>query len=349
MHYLGLDVHKRFSQVALMDARGEVLHRQRLSHQDPEGLKAFLASLPRPTEAALEATGPWPWLGDLLEEAGLSVHLASPSRVRLIAEARVKTDEVDAKTLAHLLRLNFLPEAYRPPKEVRDQRERLRYRVALVWTQTEVKNRVHALLSRHGVLFEGTDLFGKKGRGFLEDLSLPPLAQEVLRGHLRLLDGLKALIEEVTQEIRQHLREDPRGELLRTLPGVAELTANLLLWEIGDIHRFPSERKFSAYCGLVPSVRQSGGHRVLGPLTRQGNPYLRWALIEASHRAIRVDPGLLAFHRRITQKKGKKTAAAAVAHKLAISVYHVLKRGEPYRPMKTRPYRLGKPVPPLAP
>ena len=168
--WIGIDLHRRRSQIAVIDEHGELT----LSRRIVNDRETFLELLGDPESAhvVLEATYGWEWLAELLEEAGYDVHLAHPLRTRAIAAARVKTDAIDAKTLAHLLRTGFLPEAYIAPRELRDLRELLRHRATLTRMRSAVKNRVHAILAKHGIANEHSDLFGKGGREFLAGLEL---------------------------------------------------------------------------------------------------------------------------------------------------------------------------------
>ena len=169
--WVGIDLHRRRSQIAIIDEHGKLA----LSKRIPTGRETITELLgdPHGTHVALEATYGWEWLAELLEDAGFDVHLAHPLRTRAIAAARVKTDAVDAKTLAHLLRTGLLPEAYIAPPELRDLRDLLRHRATLVHLRTSIKNRVHALLARQGILPEHSDLFGKAGREYLAGLRCP--------------------------------------------------------------------------------------------------------------------------------------------------------------------------------
>jgi transposase len=169
--WIDIDLHRRRSRIAIIDEHGQLSLSRRIIN-DREAFRELLSD-PQGKHVALEATYGWEWLADLLEEAGYDVHLAHPLRTRAIAAARVKTDAVDAKTLAHLLRTGLLPEAYIAPPELRDLRELLRHRAVLTQMRTAVKNRLHALLARQGILPEHTDLFGKAGREFWHRWSCP--------------------------------------------------------------------------------------------------------------------------------------------------------------------------------
>jgi len=346
MLHVGLDMHKQFSELAVLDDDRNVVDRQRLYHQNRQELEQYFTRLPRPATVTLEATRNWYWLYELLEAAGLTVKLAHPPEVRLIARARIKTDAIDALVLAELERAGFLPTAWIPPREVRDQRELLRYRLSLVWTRTGLKNRVHTLVDKLGICHSFTDLFGKAGRAFLESLELRDVYRRDLDGYLAGIDFLDEAVAVATKRIRAVLQADPRAELLLSVPGIGELTAHLLLCEIGDIGRFPSAKRLCAYSGLVPRTYQSGGHCWQGEITRQGDRYIRWAMVEAVHHAVAHDAALASFYRLLKHKKGTAKAKVAVARKLLSAVWYVLTRQQPYRLQPLRVHLPGKPVPP---
>lgn len=344
MVHVGLDLHKKRTEVAVLDDSGQVVDRCKLEHGDKTEMSEYFRAIGRDGIATIEATRNWYWEVELLEECGLAVKLANPQKVRLIAEAKVKTDKVDAWTLAHLERTGFLPEAYIPPREVRDQRELLRYRLALVGIGTSLKNRVHALLDKLGIRQSFTDLFGKGGREFLAALQLRDVYRKTLDGYLASLDFVEAQVKQATRDIRVTLKADPRATVLMTIPGVGQLTAYLLLSEIGNIDRFLSAKKLCAYSGLVPRTYQSGEHCYSGAITRQGNRYIRYAMVEAAQLAHKRDPALGYFYDRLKRTKGTAKARVAVARKLLVAVYHVLKYGEHYRYNCLTKQHLGKPA-----
>jgi transposase len=343
MFYVGIDQHKRFSQIAVLDGEGRLVAERKLPHEAPELLRRFVRRYADGV-AVLEATRNWDWLFELLEEEMAAVKMSHPARTRVIAEAKVKTDRVDAEVLARLVRAGFLPEAYAPARPVRDGRELHRYRLTLVRLQTRLKNRIHALLDRQGLRPPDGDLFGGRGREYLAQLTVrEPYAFE-LRSSLRLLDELTAELRQVGRLIRRVVRADPRAKLLESIPGIGELSAYLVLYEVGEIERFHSAKHFASYCALVPTTRQSADHRHSGHIGRSGNLLLKWALTEAAHAARRADPAMAALYERIRRRKGPNLAKVAVAHKLAIAVYHVWTRNEPYHfrsPTDTNP---GKPA-----
>jgi len=332
MHYIGCDQHKRFCVMTAMDQKGNIIDQQKLYHDNPDSLKDYLQDVPSGSHMAVEACGYDAWLCDLVESYNVKIHLAHPLKTKAIAQARIKNDELDSKTLAELLRGDLISESYYAPADIRQKRYFLRYRLCLVKYQTSLKNRIHNLLGRQGILTPSvSDLFGKEGRLWLESLNLPSIYQHALQGYLSLLDTLKEHIKEAESKIRQFLKEDPQSELLKTIPGIGALSAYLLLTEIGPITRFPSAEKLCSYMGIIPSLHQSGSTRYHGAITKQGNPFVRWVLVEAAHVAVRKDPGLAIFYRRILMKKGANKAVVAAARKLLVYVYMVLTKNEPYR------------------
>ena len=277
MIHVGIDAHKKYSQVCVETQEGESMGERRLYHDDKQGMRTYFSALPGPKTAVLEATRNWYWIYDLLEECFDEVKLSHPAKTRLIAESKVKTDRIDARVLAELSRTGFVAEAYVPPREIRDQRELHRFRVFLVHLRTGLKNRVHAVLDKLGITHPWTDLFGAQGRKFLEGLELAqPYALEV-ESCLRLLDVIEDEVQLCLKHIREMLREDGRSKVLMSVPGIGEIFAYLVLCEVGQIERFASVKHFVSYCALAPMTRQSAEHVWHGHVGRWGNLCLKWA------------------------------------------------------------------------
>ena len=251
--YVGMDVHRKRSQVAIVDEDG-VQQRNRNLANDPAKLVPILGALPAGTPVAFEAAYGWGWLVELLEELELEPHLVHPSRCKAIASARLKNDKVDAATLAQLLPADLLPEAWIAPQQVRDLRALLRHRASLVRLSTSLKNRVHAVLADRGI-GEDRGLWTGPGRAWLAGLDLPPIPRAIVEDCCGLLDTLATPISRLEREIAALAKPDPRVQALMALPGVGRLTAMTLVAEIGDIARFPTARKLCAWAGLTPAVR----------------------------------------------------------------------------------------------
>ena len=326
--WVGIDLHRKRSHVAVIDDQGELTVSRRIVNDRDTFLELLGDPHDADTHVALEATYGWEWLAELLEEAGYDLHLAHPLRTRAIAAARVKTDAIDAKTLAHLLRTGFLPEAYIAPRELRDLRELLRHRATLTRMRSAVKNRVHAILAKHGIANEHSDLFGKGGREFLERLALRDAPRRRLDSLLSLICDFDREIEATTREIEELAKADDRVDVLTQIRGVGRYTAMLIIAEIGDITRFPTARHVCSWAGLAPSVRSSDGKARLGHITRQGSPALRWALVEAAQKITTGSGPLRDKFERIAKRRGRKIAKVAVAREILTLSYYGLRDGE---------------------
>jgi transposase len=347
MLYVGMDIHKRFSQVAVLNESGEVLDQRRLIHTPCEELTNYFNQFPKDTQVIMEPTCGWYWLSDRMFDLGLEVVLAHPLKVRLIAESRIKTDKVDAVALAQLHRTGFLPQAYLAPPEIRKLRDLFRCRCGLVRLRTILKLQIHALLDRLGIFHNFSDLFGKTGRAFLESLELESPYRENLDRQLRIIDLLTKEIKEMEKKIGGQVRQDPQAKRLTTIPGIGLILAYLFTTEIGEVTRFRSEDKLASYCGLVPRVKQSGNSIHYGHLTKSGNSLLRWGFIEAAQVAIRYNPELKHWADKIKAKKGSGVAVCAVARKLVKIVYQLLTQKRDYEPRKIRIHKSSRPVCPL--
>jgi transposase len=313
--------------VAVLDGHGQQQLSRRIAN-DPAAFLELLAGIDGECRVAVEATYGCEWLADLLEDAGYEVHLAHPTRTKAIAAARVKTDAVDARTLAHLLRTGLLPEAYIAPPGLRDLRDLLRHRATLVHLRTSIKNRVHALLARQGILPDHSDVFGPAGRAYLAELELPD-------GPRRRLDSLMALIADfdreittTTSEIDQRAKADQRVKLLCQIRGIGRYTAMLIIAEIGEVKRFPTAKHLCQWAGLTPTVRSSDGKARLGHISRQGSTILRWALCEAAQHTPTGGGPLRAQYERIAKRRGSKIARVAVARQILTLCYYGLRDGE---------------------
>jgi transposase len=217
--WVGIDLHRKRSHIAVIDEQGELTVSRRIVNDRDTFLELLGDPQDGDTHVVLEATYGWEWLAELLEEAGYDLHLAHPLRTRAIAAARVKTDAIDAKTLAQLLRTGFLPEAYIAPRELRDLRELLRHRATLTRMRSAVKNRVHAILAKHGIAREHSDLFGKGGREFLEQLQLRDAPRRRLDSLMSLICDFDREIEATTREIEERAKADDRVDVLTQIRG----------------------------------------------------------------------------------------------------------------------------------
>ena len=347
MNYVGIDYHKKYSHVTAVNEEGQVMQSRRLDNE-PEIFQEFFRELEGRSKAVVEASRTWGVMYDLLEEVdGIeSVTLAHPLKVRAIAEARVKTDKIDAETLAQLLRADLIPSAHVPDRETRLMKEMVRQRVFLVRMRTTLKNRIHVLLDRlHIPMPVVTDLFGKKGTNYLKGLNLPGIDGEILREDLKLLEILNGLIMQARQEIELRFSDDGRVQLLKTVPGLGPILASVVALEIDDIGRFSSPKKLASYAGLVPSTYSSGGRTYHGRLIPMCNKWLKWAFVEAAWSATRCSAFCRSFYESRKRRKGAHTAAIALARRLTEIVWHILKEKRIYEERLPRFKRSLTPLP----
>src|SRR5437773_948408 len=323
--YVGIDVHRKRSQVAVIDAKGEVLANRNV----PNGVEPILkviGGLPPGTPAALEAAFGTGWLVELLEDYGFTPHLVYPSRCKAIASARLKNDKVDAAILGQLLRADLLPEAWIAPP-IRQLRALLRHRVYLVRLRTRLRNRIHAIVADYGHDRPAGGSWTGPGRAWLAALDLLAVSRELAGDYLGLIDALQERIDRLDWEIRQRARSDPRVKVLTQLPGIGPFTALVILAEAGDISRFASARQLASWAGLTPAVRGSDRVAHYGHISKQGSVWLRWVLCEAAQTAKR-SPQFAASFQAIAQRRGKKIATTAVARKLLTRAWHLLTDAE---------------------
>jgi transposase len=325
--WVGIDLHRSRSQVAVLDDQGTELVSRRIAN-DPQTFLELLAEIDGESKIALEATYGWEWLADVLGDAGYELHLSHPLRTKAIAAARVKNDAVDARTLAHLLRTGLLPEAYIAPRELRELRDLLRHRVALTRMRAALKNRAGSILAKQGVGRPYADMFGPGGLRFLDALALREGPRRRLDSTLSLIADFTREIDQTTREIDARAKDDPYVAVLCQIRGVGRYTAMLIIAEIGDINRFPTARHLCSWAGLTPSVRSSDGKARLGHITRQGSPALRWALVEAAQKITTGSGPLREKFERIAKRRGRKIAKVAIARETLTLAYYGLRDGE---------------------
>ena len=337
--YIGCDAHARYSVFVSVDETGRVGAPVRVDHGSRD-LRDYLNGLEKGTPVAVEASGGWYWFMDELEAAGLDARLVNPLEAKRRIGGRNKTDKLDARGLAILLRNGTLPEVWIPPAELRDLRGLMRCRLAMRSHTTVLKNRIHAALKRYGALDGGvvSDLFGKEQRLRLS-MAIGGLPEETRRASLHeweLLDEVERHIGELEARIRARIGRIGWVRLLKSLPGVGEILGATIHLEIGDVNRFATAAHLASYAGLVPTVHASGGKFYAGPTSKQANHYLRWAFVEAAncilmHRHRFTGHHALQLYDRVKAKKCHGKAAVAVARHLAESSWWVLCKREKYR------------------
>ena len=287
---------------------------------------------------AVEATGSYSWLVDEMERLGHRPKLCNPLEAKRRMGLTNKTDKLDAKGLAILLRNGTLPEVWIPPSELRDQRELLRLRIFLVRMRTRVKNRIHATLGRHNIQVPGADLFGVAARKQL-GMRLPELpvhCREAVEQELAMVDFLKTQIESAERRLEGLRKMSVEADLLKTLPCVGEILSMVLMLEIGRVDRFPTAAHLASYAGLVPRVRSSGGHIRMGQVCGNVNRNLKWAFVEIGNLVVVNQRRLAGTHvvrlyQRVKRAKNHQKAVVAVGRHLAEAAWSVLSKLEVYR------------------
>ncbi len=328
--YVGLDVHKSFTQGCILDEQGNVILEHKFKN-DPHSMDLFLLNAKKEdSKIVLESCSCWQFVYDYLKDAEYDVVLANPLQVSLIAKSRKKTDRHDAKILADLLRTNMLPTSYAAPKDIRDERQITRHRASLVYTKAQIKHKVHAILLRHGIEHEYSDLFGEAGTRYLRSIDLPMCDRFELDNYLSLIRHIEIQVEKTEQRVEDYVKHNPHARLLMTVPGISYYSALMISAEIGDIRRFNSSKQLVSYSGLNPSVYQSGNKCITGHISKQGNRNLRWILTQVIHVAVQHDRRLALFFHRIKRARGTNIAITATARKLLTIIYAMLKNNSKY-------------------
>lgn len=329
MRVIGLDVHRSFAQVAILEH--DVVKDHGRFAMEREAVLSFARTLGSEDEVVLEATVNTAVIVRLLAPYARRVVIANPMQVRAIAWAKVKTDKIDAAILARLHASGFLPEVWMPTEEVQAERRRVAERTQLVSQMTRLKNRIQSVLHANLIPREAGKLYTKKGRTRLEHLDLPPDQKRLVLRHLDELDRLAAELAVLDTDLAQRALQDANVRRLMTIGGVNSIVATSVLAAIGDVTRFSSPEKLVSYLGLNPSVHQSGDHPAYhGHITKQGRGHARAMLVETVW-SIATTPGpLRAFFQRVSTKRGKQVAAVATARKLAVLIWHMLTKQEDY-------------------
>jgi transposase len=329
MRVIALDVHRSFAEVAIHE-EGLVRSAGRIM-LEREAVVAFARSLRPDDHVVLEATTNTTVIVRLLTPHVARVVIAHPRLVRLIAEAKVKTDKIDARVLAQLYAAGFLPEVWMPDEATELRRRLVAQRAQIVAPMTRLKNRIHAVLHANLIPRYAGKLFAKTGRGWLDAQPVPADQKLSIRRHLDELDRLARDLAALDQTLAEGALKDDRVRRLMTIGGVNATVAVSVLAAIGDIQRFAAPHKLVAYFGLDPKVRQSGDRPAQhGRIRKQGRAQARAMLVEAAWAAAATPGPLRAFFLRIKDKRGQQVAAVATARKMAVLIWHLLSKQEDY-------------------
>lgn len=319
---IGLDIHKRETQACVVSERGEVLEEKRFKTQREafEHELAEYAGVP----VVIEAVGFSRPVARWLQEQGHDVRLAHP---RAIPKPMVKTDKKDARHLAQLLRVDLLPEAWLAPEDVQQLRDLARHRRYLGEQRASVRGKIKHDLLKHGHLLDKNPVETKKGRDWLRSLEIPEITSS-----LNLYELLVKECDDMETKISHHADKDHRARILRSIPGVGDFTALLVLAEVGDFTRFPDKDKLASYAGFGVRQEQSGDTDRRGRITKEGNDLLRWAMVEAArnHTIHCPESSISQRYERLKKTKGQGRALIATARVLLTCMYILVKENREF-------------------
>jgi transposase len=331
-HYIGFDVHKKHVNFCAKTANGEIIEEGRLP-AERVGLRQWAANQKQPWRGAMEATLFSAWIYETLKPYGESLEMAHPAMMKAITAGKKKSDRIDARTIADLVRCNLLPTCYVAAPEIRDLRRLLRYRNLVVRESVRMQNKIAGLLMETGTPFQKEKLHGKTYfANLLQHLEEVP---ESVKDLLRLSRGAMEMFQATQKRLIHQLLANPnlgqRVKRLASIPGVGDITALTWALEIGDPQRFSSSAKVLSYCGLTAALKSSADKQQRGPISKQRNRWLQTALIEAAKLAPRWNSQLAAVHARELERGHRNRATLAVARKLAAYLLAVDKSGQPFQ------------------
>jgi transposase len=331
IHYIGLDVHKKTISYCIKTAAGQIVKEGTLAAERTV-LRSWAGSLPQRWCGAMEATIFSAWIYDTLKPYAERLDMGHPAKMKAITAGKKKSDSIDARTIADLVRCHLLPGCYVFSPELRDLRRLMRYRHMIVQQAVRMHNKTAGLLMESGVSFHKTRLHGKK---YFADLikSLEEVPESV-KDLLRMSRATREMFESVEKQLVRRLLSDAalkqRVERLSSIDGVGPITALTWALEVGDPHRFASIADAVSYCGLTAALRSSAGKQQRGPLSKQRNAYLQTTLIEAAKLAPRWNPQLAQMHAQQLERGHANRATLQVARKLVAYLLAVDKSGQPF-------------------
>lgn len=327
MKYIGNDIGKKTCVVCIMDENGTILENTRYSNtfDDADNFAKDTIQKYGQCIAVLESTGNlWLKTYEAFERNGIQVKLANPFKTRVIAEAQIKTDTLDAQTLAHLLRSNLVAECYIAPRNVRDNKTVLRHRESLVWNRTAIINRVHSLLDKYDLHFMYDKIHGKRGMMWLKQIELESRKDTIsLQQYTRHIEFLNEEIANLEKEIASDAAQEESVAILTSMTGINYYTAMLIASEIGDISRFHTPKKLVSWSGLCPTLHQSGDSIYHGKI-KHGNRKVQSIMIQAANTAARADERMRTFYTSMAKRHRHNVAITHVANKMMIIIWHML-------------------------
>jgi len=332
MVIIGCDFHSDFQQISMLETETGEVKELSLGHR--EAAQAFYATLPAGAVVGVEACGQTQWFEAMLAEQGHVLRMGDPAAIRAAMPRRQKTDRRDAEHIRVLLAENRFPEIWVPSPSERDARQLIVHRHKRVQMRTAVKNQLHALAINQGLRLRRR-LWTAAGRKQLEALPLLPYAAQRRAELLRLLDEMDRDIAVLDAAVLREAQTRPEVVRLMTHPGVGPVTALAFVLTIGPVERFRRARQVGSYLGLIPSEHSSAGKQRLGHISKQGSPLMRLLLVEAAHVAAQHEPELKRCYARLRHKHAAGVAKVAIARKLAVRLYWMLRNQSNYGQLRS--------------
>lgn len=323
MYYVGCDLHKEQTWFYVLDQAGKKVLSRSISNK-PETLEEFFKTLPVPFELAVESTYNWYYFVDIAEKYAQQVYLANSYELKAFAKRHKKTDKIDARLIADVLRKGYLPTVTIPDKNTRNIKELLRYRMNIVKDRSRNIFRLKSLLDKLGEDSIGNFTTYKR----IESIPVVHLEgnyQEITLGYVQRICSLNRILTASDKLIAKTALKDTDILNLRTIPGLDYFSASLIKSEIIDINRFASFNRLCAYAGLAPRVSQSANKTTYGPLNINRRKNLQWILLEVVFHFKKAIPEKKALYEILAKKKGSNTAKVIIARHLLKVIYHVLK------------------------
>jgi transposase len=289
MFYSGVDLHRRSLTVCTVDDRGSVIGRTAMK-TDPAMVLAYFRGWPGEHRAVVECTTGWYWFSELLRTNGISIVLAHAKYLKAISYAKVKTDAVDAETLAQLLRMGYIPEAHQLPPQYRALRDLLRQRMVMEHRRTNLIQRIASILAQFNVTTLPLAPSQSGFADFLQACEIPPEYRMTLLMHHQECLQVTGHRKQLEKYFKERLRPTTSFQRLLTIPGIGDITGSIIAMETGDIHRFPDDKHYCSYCRLVPGAKDSGGKHSHRSGSKDGNQYLKYAFTEAAIKAMMFTP-----------------------------------------------------------
>jgi transposase len=333
MLYSGIDLHRRLIVMCTVNAEGTIVARAKIK-TDPDTVVAYFRQWTEPQRAVVECTSNWYWLCDLLRSLDIAVVLAHAKYLKAISYAKVKTDAIDAHTLAQLLRMGFIPEAHQLPPEYRAMRDLLRQRMVMEHKRTTLMMHMTSMLAKFNIIQFPVSPATSGFADFIGSCAIPEQYRITLLMYHQQCQLVTDHENQLEAYFKGQLRPTPTLQLLVSIPGIGDITGAIIAMETGEIERFADAKHYCSYCRLAPGAKDSGGKHAHRSGSKDGNQYLKYAFTEAAIKAMMYYPEIQRFAAQLERRSNSTIARTVVAKELAKIVYYVLSRQQPCHSFK---------------